>query len=396
MQPLPRLLILVLAIAALVAPGTAAAQDDTDLPRALRPAATAPFEGTSWRLRDYMRRGVARQAGPEVAAWMQLRGGRLIGSGGCTRIKGSYASIGAALKVNLGEPKPPTCGEQTTLVQLALVEGLASAVAYELQAADSARATELSIADETGAEVLRFVVDDAARLTGAEWRLEAFTVDGQRTLADPTQVAVLAFNPERGTDSRRRSSGQVVGSTGCNGVVGEYFRQADVLSFGELQTTDAPCSSQLAAQEAAILDVLNATSLAVQLPPDRLLVTSSEDGDVLELVSARPLEGTTWLLRKISKAATPAGTVTMRLRDGRVSGEGPCGSYAGDYSSDGIFITLTGLAAIDDGDCGARPAQRRFFEALAPAVLLDRSKGGLRLLDAAGKELARFDAAGTP
>jgi heat shock protein HslJ len=179
-------------------------------------------------------------------------------------------------------------------------------------------------------------------------------------------------------------------------VVGEFHRHADVLSFGPLEVTDAPCSPSLATQEAAILAVLDASGLGLELSPDRLTLTSSDSGDQLELVSSRPLQGTTWLLQSIRRSNRAQETVTLLLRSGEVQGEGPCGSYDGHYATDGRFISFASLVGQGTSDCDRRPAQRALFDALRRAVLIDREDGELRLADAAGKELARFRPAAAP
>ncbi len=238
-----------------------------------------------------------------MAAWIQLRGGRLTGSGGCTRIRGRYASMGGALTVNLAGPRKLTCVEQTNLVQQGLDEGLEAATGYELVAGGSTRDSRLLVSDVDGEVVLTFEVDDAMPLEPDEWRLQAYTSSGQRVAADATLPAVLTFQPRRSTGARRRSSGQVVGSTGCNGLVGDYVRRADVLSLGPLEVTDAPCSSAMAAQESVILGVLGATSLSLQVPPDRLILTANDDGDQLELSAAHSLEDHSWFLERIDYGA---------------------------------------------------------------------------------------------
>lgn len=381
---------------AMLLPGVADTGAAGDLPHALQPGASAPLEGTTWRLQRYLGRGEEREPGPEVAAWMQLRGGRLAGSGGCTRIRGSYASMGEALKINLGTSTKPACGEPTVLVQDALVDGLEAAVSYALVPGDEPRETTLRLRDTNGRDILDFAVDDAADLSPGEWRLEAYTAAEQRVVADATQPAVLSFRPRRTREIRRRVSGQIVGSTGCNGIVGSFERRGDVITFGPLDITDAPCAASMAEQESAMLETLDASSLTLSLPPDRLVLLAAESGQGLEFVSAQPLEGSTWLLEGIDKAPSPRDPVTLWLRSGEASGEGPCGSYGGEYTTDGVFITFTSLQGASDADCDDRAAERRLLGALRKAVLMDRSDGELLFQDAAGKDLARFTLAGGP
>jgi heat shock protein HslJ len=373
------------------------AQDEPNLPRALSPDGQLPLEGTAWRLRSYVYRDIQRAVGPEVAAWLRLNGGSVSGSGGCTTLRGDYAATGAALKIDMGKVRrPSSCGEQTAIVQIAMVDALKRSASHQMIASDEPRGTELVFRDGAEVEVLRFNVDDVASLTGDEWRLMAYTIEGQRSEADHVQPAVLSFQSERGNfEARRRSDGQIVGSTGCNGIVGDYFRHADVISFSPLERTDAPCIDQAAVQEQAIISVIDATSSALSLPPDRLVITSADSGDALEFVSASTLEGSTWLLSSLAKGKKPDDTVTLRLEDGTARGEGPCGPYSGSYTTDGLFITFTELTGAGDMDCAERAQERVLLNAMRRAVRLDRTDGDLTLLDASGARTARFTSPGT-
>jgi len=366
------------------------------------PAWQLPLEGTSWRLRDHVFRGVERTAGPEVAAWMTLRAGRLEGSGGCTRLRGRYGVMGDVLIATLPRVRRARCAEQTSIVQQGMVDGLRRAARFEVRPAVEAFGEELLLYDEADQRLLRFVPDDVAALAPTEWRLEAWTADGRRTAAYPRQVATLAFRPARGSPARRSSSGEAVGSTGCNGFVGPYDRHADVLSFGRLELTEAPCPADLAAQEAAIMAVLESTSLALQLPPDRLVLTSGDSADSLEFVTATPLEASTWQLARLPGSEVPVSPVTLRLEAGVASGAGPCGPYTGRYSSDGLFIRFDDLRAAEDDDCADQGIERALLAALERSTLLerraqlDRGQSQLRMLDATGRVAASFRQAGLP
>lgn len=397
MRRLSLLLGLTLTVAMAVGVPPSSAQSPGPLPRALQPDGQLPLEGTTWRLRDYRHKGVDRSSGPEVAAWMTMQAGELKASGGCTPVRGRYGVVGSAVAFRLrGLKDNDDCAEQTVIVQLGLVDGLRRAASHQLVASDEPRGTELVLRSAEGLQLLRFEADDAASLEGSEWRLESLGRGGELGPADAVQPAVLTFRRQGGRDRERSSMGQIVGSTGCNGLTGEYFRSADVMSFGELERTDAPCSPALLAQEAAIVGVLDATSLTVRLPPDRLILTASDSGDSLEFSSASPLEGTTWLLSRLPEAPPSDSTVTLRLEDGRASGQGPCGSYSAGYASDGVFLSFSDIAGSGDEECGLSRTERAVLAALRSTVILDRTKPELRLLDARGQVLARFRAASRP
>jgi heat shock protein HslJ len=360
-----------------------------------REAGRLPLEGTTWRLRNY-RRGGLQSAGSEVAAWLSLRDGRITGSDGCTPLTGRYARVGPAVGFRLRAGRRPDCVGQAAVARQAMRSALRRAASVEIVPA--AEGDELVVRDAGGQETLRFGLDDAGSLEAGEWLLSTVVRDGVRTVADPSQPAVLSFraDADAARAAERRSSGEVVGSSGCNGIVGAYTRVADSIDVVGLQLTDAPCPEGLAAQEAAVRVVLEDPGLLVELPPDRMTLATADGGDGLEYVARLPLETTTWQLTRSPGLPPPRDPVTLRLEDGAVTGEGPCGSYTGAYATDGRFITLAGLGRPDDRPCRRVDRERAFFGALERAVLLERAEAGLRLLDVRGRDVARFRSAAAP
>ncbi len=362
-------------------------------PLALEPAGLPPLEGTTWRL-VALRRGEMRSVGPEVAAWLTLRGGQLRGSTGCGRLSGRYGDLGLALAVRPVPGRSSRCPRAASLAATGLTEGLRDATRFEVVSPSGTAGAQLIVRDADGQEDLRLVPDDAAVLAAGDWELQAYRVAGVSMVADPLQPAVLAFRPTREREVRRQSSGDVIGSTGCNGIVGRFRRQADVLSFPSLESTEAPCSAALAAQESAIMTILGSPSLRVDLPADRLVLESATSGDRLEFVSSAPLEGTTWLLAGLAGEEAGADTVTLRLAGGLLSGEGPCSPFSGRYVTDGVFLTTAGLEAASVTGCTRKAEQRALLDALRRWAMLERDGLDLRLLDARGDLLATFAPAG--
>ncbi len=376
-------------------PATAAAQSDEGTrgaaPMARRPDGALPLEGTPWRLRAYRYKGIDREPGPEVAARMTLADGRLEASGGCTAFRGNYGQVGAAISFSLKRLQKNDCAEQTTVVQLGLQDGLRKAASYEIRRAPGAGEDELVLRDASGQELLRFGLDEIGALGAAEWRLESYTTGGARVAAMTDLPAVASFRVAKENEARRYSSGRLSASSGCNAIVGEFFRHADVMSLGELDSTGAPCSETAQAQEDAIVAVLDATALRVELRPDHLRLTSADSGDTLEYVSTQPLEGSTWVLAK--SRATGSGTpVALWFDGGTAGGEGPCGPISGSYVSDGLFLTFADISGAGDVDCAAAEAEKNILAALRATVLLDRDQAQLRFLDARGRVVARLKA----
>lgn len=392
---------LALCSALLLAPASVAAQGadaDVSPPEALRGPYQPPLEGTSWRVTQYADDDTRlRPVGPEIAAWLTMRGGRLKGSTGCDAIAGRYALVGPLIAFR---PKPADeagdCTGQQRLVRGGVRRALEDATGYRIASADETGPPQLLLHAGDARELLRLVPDDVASLESGEWQLESYAVDGITTAADPMSQAVLAFDRERGDRVARRSSGALIGSSGCNGIVGRYSRSADIVRVSRLERTDAPCSPSLAAQEAAMVAVLDASALTLELPPDRLRLTSTDTGDSLAFTSSAPLEGTTWLLSRLGTGRMPQDPVTLRLAGGSLSGEGPCGPYRADYTSDGVFITIGALEGAPGRECAERRQQRQLLRALERSVMLDRPNGQLRLLDAFGTMTARFTRPGGP
>ncbi len=322
---------------------------------------------------------------------MRLGPADVLASGGCTRIKGRYGVAGAAIRFKLRGLRENDCPEQTTMVQLAMVDGLRKASSFEIVPGGSPGADELVLRGASGVELLRFGLDDIDALDLADWLLTSYSRDGAVVAAVPDQPAILSFRPTQDDAIRRISTGPITGSSGCNGVIAEFDRHADVLSFNQLERTDAPCGPELAAQEDAIVSVLDSTALTLSLPADHLVLTSTDSGDSLEFVSQRPLEASTWLLDTGRRAADASSAVTLRLDDGLAAGEGPCGPYHAKYVTDGIFITFYDVEGSGDDACPAVKSEQALLSGLRSTVLLDRDQAQLRMLDALGLVTARFD-----
>ena len=388
----------VLAILLVAVPGFAVAQApaNPDQPTARLPDGRLPLQRTPWRLAGYVDRGTERVPGPEVAAWMTLGTDGIKASGGCSLFGGRFATVGAAIRFKLRGVKNKDCAQQATLVQRAMVKGLRATASYTVIPGADLSADQLVLLGETGEPLLRFGLDDIETLAVADWRLLSYTVDGETLPAAPDQAAILSFQPERESPARSTSSGPATGSTGCNGLVTQFFRSADVLSFSPIERTDAPCSPALAAQEAAMLAVLDATSLELSLPADGMVLTSADTGASLTFVSQRPLEDSTWLVDPASVGEDPGTAITLRLSGGTATGEGPCGRYGASYVTDGYFITFGDLVGSATKDCAAAKNERRLLARLGQTVMLDRDQPQLRLRDAFGRTRIRLSSAAAP
>lgn len=384
-----------LAVSLLTVPAPSVAQSPDEpstspLPQARQPDGRWPLEGTPWRLESYRHRGRSAMAGPEVAAFLELGAGTFDGSGGCSRVRGRYGVSGTVLSLKLQPASKRDCAENVAIVQQAVENGLRKAGSYALEAGAAPDGDKLVIYSVTGEELLRYGLDDLAVLDGVQWRLESYTTGGETMPALTETPALLSFRPQSASVHRRRQSGPISGTSGCNAIVAEYYRSANVLSFGQLGLTDAPCTAELAAQEAAVTAVLEATAVRLDLPADRLTLTSTDTGERLEFVSQVPLEGTTWWLEGSIGGARPAERITLRLEDGQATGEGPCGAYRGSYATDGVFITFSDVVGAGEEECEGARVERAIIGALRRTAVVDRTSEGLTFRTARGNRTLTF------
>ncbi len=349
-----------------------------------------PLEGIGWRL-THAGTGL-KPVPPSVAARVSLLGGRLAGWDGCGPIGGSYGRVGESLRLALSDAPGTGCARARARVADELRAGLVRAARFTVVPAREGVAATLVLTDADEREVLRFAPDDAGSLSDETWQLTSYTIEGEERPAVPDLAAVLTFASAGRTGPDRDGHGSLVGSSGCNGIVGTWDRAGVRLEVQGIETTAAPCASDVGAQEAAMLEVLSSSDLHVDLPPDRLILTDTGTGDRLELVTSTPLEESTWLLGSIPGLSAPgAATVTLRLDGGVVTGEGPCGPYQGAYETDGRVIRVGDLRGPAVEGCAGQRRQRKLLHALERAILVDRDQPELRLLDATGRLMASFD-----
>jgi heat shock protein HslJ len=399
-------MLLVAVALAVLGAGPAAGTDASIGPAANRPAGAFmnlqyPLEGTRWRLSAYRDAGGMTTVLLSVVARLTLTGGRARAGVGCGPIRASYSlveppeppeaqasqgpgasdaptapadGVGEPLLFSDIEPAERTCPVQSAVVGESLVEGLASASRFTIEPGSEPWQAVLRIHDEAGQEALTFRVDEASSLAHGQWLLPTAGED----------PAVLAFDP---TSEGRRSRGRVLGSTGCNSLSARYILEGSVLELRGLETSDLPCPPSLADDETRILEVLGAVSLLVDLPPGRLVLRDPRSGARLELASERPLEGPTWQLTRLPGRGPPGVTVTLRLEDGTLSGEGPCGPYSGAYRTNGLLIEISDLR-VDDADCPRRGLERAWLRALRRTMFVDARGPGLLVQDASGRVLA--------
>ncbi len=130
--------------------------------------------------------------------------------------------------------------------------------------------------------------------------------------------------------------------------------------------------------------VLDASAIRLELPYDRLMLISEDGGERLEFSGQVPLEGATWQLRSSIDGLRTDARVTLRLVDGVVSGEGPCGPYSASYVTDGVFITFRDARGARDQTCSELKVEKALLDGLRTAATVTRTPDRLQFKDARG------------
>jgi len=191
-----------------------------------------PLVGTDWVLDSYSTGGDAISsviAGTTITA--NFDGGNVTGNAGCNLYGGEYTLDGANLAVSSLFSTLMYCETPGVMEQEAAFMGnLANVSSYRVEG------DRLILTDAEGTDVLFFVQAPEvppAPLTGTEWTLESYSLDGEAVssvIAGTTITAVF-------------SDGNVGGSAGCNSYGAGY--QAD----GTNLTIEPPISTKMYCSE---------------------------------------------------------------------------------------------------------------------------------------------------
>ena len=180
-------------------------------------------------------------------------------------------------------------------------------------------------------------------LIGA-WKLTAYGPANAPTPAVEGVEAGLTFNED----------GTITGTSGCNGLGGDYTVEGDQITFGEFVSTLMACDDPIMAQEEAAHKVMTGTA-AYKIEGDTLTIT--KDDMVLVLTrgtqeavppsasSSATLTGK-WTLTsyRISDVlASPVADAEAYLtfnEDGTLTGTSGCNEFGGSYTVEGDQITF--------------------------------------------------------
>lgn len=181
----------------------------------------------------------------------------------------------------------------------------------------------------------------AGSLIGA-WKLTAYGPADAPTPAVEGVDAGLTFNED----------GTVSGSSGCNGLGGDYTVEGDQIIFGEFVSTLMACDDPIMAQEEAAHKVMTGTA-TYQIEGDTLTITNNDTVMVLTRTTPGVVEPTapasligTWKLTSfglagtLSSALADVEAILTFNDDGTLTGTSGCNDFGGKYVVDGDQITF--------------------------------------------------------
>jgi heat shock protein HslJ len=193
---------------------------------------------------------------------LSFRDGDLGASAGCNSLGATYRMDGDLLVVDGGTMTEIGCDEALQAQDDWLFDFLASRPTLALSGSD------LSLAG--GGAVIelqdREVADPDRPLVGQTWTLDTI-MGGEAASSVPGGVeATLDF----------AADGSVVVNAGCNFGEGRYAIEGDRIRFDGLALTDRACDGPPMLVEAAVLDVLGADAIRIEIDADALMLTAGD------------------------------------------------------------------------------------------------------------------------
>ncbi len=184
----------------------------------------------------------------------------------------------------------------------------------------------------------------SSTLVGA-WKLSAYGPADALTPAVEGVDAGLTFSDD----------GKVSGTSGCNGLGGDYAVDGNQITFGEFVSTLMACDEPIMAQEDAAHRILTGTA-TYEIEGDALTIKNNDL--VLELTrisgsAEEPAVALTgdWKLTSygtsgvISSALADVDAGLTFSDDGTVTGTSGCNHFGGSYTAEGDKITFTEIVS---------------------------------------------------
>jgi heat shock protein HslJ len=183
-------------------------------------------------------------------------------------------------------------------------------------------------------------------LTGS-WKLTAYGPANSPVPAVEGVEAGLTFNED----------GTVSGTSGCNGLGGDYTVEGNQITFGEFVSTLMACDDPIMAQEEAAHKVMTGTA-TYKIEGETLTITNNDLVLVLtrgSFGSEEPADPVSlsghWKLTSygtadaVSSALADVDANLTFNEDGTVTGTSSCNEFGGQYTVEGDQITFSEIVS---------------------------------------------------
>lgn len=212
-----------------------------------------PFEGTDWRLIEYVGKAGGVVAVRRVEVTATFADGTVAGNGGCNAYRGPYTLDGETIEIGDLASTAMACTGAAEPVEEAYFQIL------PLMTTVAVRGSTLELANDTGTITLRYEAAQPVDLTETEWIATGIN-NGRGGVESVTGAEVTAVFG---------GGGSVAGSGGCNTYNGPYTVDGATIAIGPLVATRMACPTL--DQETAFFAALEAST------------TFAISGDTLEL-----------------------------------------------------------------------------------------------------------------
>lgn len=237
-------------------------------------AVTGATVGDALAGRSFLSTGVTRDGAPhELVDGSRVRmsfdDGRVSVQAGCNTLFGGYRVEDGVLRVDAMGGTEMGCPEDLMAQDAWLVETLESGPELVLEGDDLTLTTEAS----TLTLLDRKVADPDRPLVGTVWRVDSF-LDGDAVSSVPGRAVATLTLLDDGTLEMRSS---------CNQARAAYQLTEDeqVLVLSDVEMTTESCDDERDDLEGAVMELLRADELAVDIEADTLTLTEGDKGLIL-------------------------------------------------------------------------------------------------------------------
>jgi heat shock protein HslJ len=229
-----------------------------------------PFEGTDWRLTEYVGKAGGVVAVRRVEVTATFADGTVAGNGGCNAYRGPYTLDGETIAIGDLAATAMACTGAAQPVEEAYFQIL------PLMTRVAVAGDTLELANDAGTITLRYEAAQPVELTETKWVATSIN-NGRGAVESVTgDVEVTAIFG---------GGGSVAGSGGCNTFNGPYTVDGSTIAIGPLMSTKMACPTL--DQETAFFAAL-AASTTFAISGDTLELRDDEGALQVSFAAAAP------------------------------------------------------------------------------------------------------------